>query len=65
MVASAMVLNSHLIHDGETFLWWVVDGEPSTVMVSHPTRGTRTCPIDGDPAQTARELAKDILAASD
>jgi hypothetical protein len=61
MVASTMVLNGHLIQEGVRFIWWVVDGQPSTVTVSHPSLGTRTCSVDRDPKAVARQLAKEIL----
>jgi hypothetical protein len=64
MVASTMVLNGQLIQEGVKFVWWVVDGTPSQVTVSHPARGTRTCDCHGDPLSTARKLAREILAHS-
>ncbi len=62
MVRNTMVLNGHLIQEGVRFMWWVVDGEPSTVTVSHPGRGTRTGAMYGDPEHVARQLARDLLA---
>jgi hypothetical protein len=63
MVNDTLVLNGQLIQEGERFLWWVVDGSPSRVTVSHPARGTMTCIVDGDPKQLARSLAREILGA--
>lgn len=64
MIASTMVLNGHLIQEGVKFFWWVVDGPPPKVTVSHPLHGTRTSLFDGDPVRAARKLAKEILAES-
>jgi hypothetical protein len=61
MVHDTLVLNGQLIQEGERFLWWVVDGSPSRVTVSHPARGTMTCIVDGDPKSLARSLAKQIM----
>lgn len=63
MLTSTMVLNGYLIQEGVKFVWWVVDGTPLRVTVSHPARGTRTRDSDGDPARTARKLAQEMLAA--
>jgi hypothetical protein len=61
MVADTVVLNGQLIQHGERFLWWVVSGAPSRVTVSHPARGTITRAFEGDPQQSARKLAREIL----
>lgn len=63
MVSDTLVLNGQLIQEGEKFLWWVVDGNPSKVTVSHPARGTMTCVVDGDPKRAARMLARKILGS--
>lgn len=63
MVNDTLVLNGQLIQDGERFLWWVIDGNPSRVTVSHPARGTMTCVVDGDPKRAARLLAQEILGS--
>jgi hypothetical protein len=62
MVADTVVLNGQLIQNGERFLWWVVSGAPSRVTVSHPARGTITRVFEGDPKQSARTLAKEMLS---
>lgn len=62
MVTTTVVLKGHLIQAGVRFLWWVVDGSPSRVTVSHAALGTRSCAVAGDPEQTARELARHLLA---
>jgi hypothetical protein len=64
MVGTTMVLNGYLIQEGVRFLWWVVDGAPSRVTVSHPSRGTRTCTVSGDPKLLARKLARELLSES-
>lgn len=60
---STMVLKGQLIHQGIRFLWWVVDGTPAVVTVSHPARGTRSGETHHDPVRTARGLAEQILAS--
>lgn len=57
-----MVLKGHLIQGGVKFLWWVIDGAPSTVTVSHPSLGTRSRTVTGDLKEHARRLADEMLA---
>lgn len=57
-----MVLKGHLIQNGVRFLWWVIDGTPSTVTVSHPALGTRSRAVSGDLTQHARQLADEMLS---
>lgn len=64
MVENTVVLNGHLIQEGVRFLWWVVDGVPSRVTVSHPSIGTRTCTVSGDPKVLAKKLARELLCES-
>lgn len=59
-----MVLKGHLIQKGVRFLWWVIDGSPSTVTVSHPALGTRSRAVEGDLKTHARGLADEMLAAA-
>jgi hypothetical protein len=63
MVNDTLVLKGQLIQEGERFIWWVIDGNPSRVTVSHPARGTMTCVVDGDPKRAARLLAQEILGS--
>jgi hypothetical protein len=62
VITSTVVINGHLIHEGIKFLWWVTDGQPARVTVSHPLHGTRTGIIDANPEHHARVLAREILA---
>lgn len=62
MVTSTVVLTGHLIQEGVKFLWWVTDGKPARVTVSHPLHGTRTRVAEKDPENQARALAKELLA---
>ncbi|HEX6998723.1 MAG TPA: hypothetical protein VF322_11300 [Gammaproteobacteria bacterium] len=62
MITSTVVINGQLIQGGVRFLWWVTDGTPARVTVSHPLHGTKTQPVDADPEQQARALARELLA---
>ena len=61
MVTSTVVLNGQLIIEGVKFLWWVVDGQPARLTVSHPLYGTETRPADKKPERQARALARRLL----
>ena len=61
MVTSTVVLNGQLIIEGVKFLWWVTDGRPARVTVSHPVHGTKTQPAADDAEQQARGLARAML----
>lgn len=62
MVTSTVVLTGHLIQEGIRFLWWVTDGKPARVTVSHPLHGTKTQVAAKDPENQARALARELLA---
>jgi hypothetical protein len=44
------------------FLWWVIDGRPARLTVSHPLYGTEIRPAEKEPEQQARMLARRLLA---
>ena len=62
MVTSTVVLSGQLIIEGVKFLWWVTDGRPARVTVSHPIHGTKTQTADTQPEAQARSLARILLA---
>ena len=62
MVTSTVVLHGQLIIEGVKFLWWVIDGQPARLTVSHPLYGTEVRPVDKEPEQQARALARKLLA---
>ena len=64
MVTSTVVLNGQLIIEGVKFLWWVIDGRPARLTVSHPLYGTETRPAEKEPEQQARQLARRLLEAA-
>jgi hypothetical protein len=51
-----------LIIEGTKFLWWVIDGQPARLTVSHPLYGTEIRPAETEPEQQARRLARRLLA---
>jgi hypothetical protein len=57
-----VVLSGHLIIEGVKFLWWVTDGKPARVTVSHPMHGTKTQIAERHPEMQARTLARALLA---
>jgi hypothetical protein len=61
MVSSTVVLNGQLILEGVKFVWWVTDGQPARVTVSHPVHGTRTQRAETTPEKQARALARALL----
>ena len=61
MVTSTVVLHGQLIIEGVKFLWWVTDGRPARLTVSHPLYGTETRPAEQEPEQHARTLARRLL----
>lgn len=61
MVTSTVVLNGQLILEGVKFLWWVTDGQPARVTVSHPVHGTKTQRAEADRELQARALARALL----
>ena len=62
MVTSTVVLHGQLIIEGVKFLWWVIDGRPARLTVSHPLYGTEIRPAEKEPEQQARMLARRLLA---
>jgi hypothetical protein len=62
VVTSTVVLHGQVIIEGVKFLWWVIDGQPARLTVSHPLYGTETRPADKEPEQQARALARTLLA---
>jgi hypothetical protein len=64
VVTSTVVLNGQLIIEGVKFLWWVTDGRPSRVTVSHPLHGTKTQLSESNPEQQAKTLARAMLGES-
>jgi hypothetical protein len=62
MVSTTVVLNGHLILEGVKFLWWVTDGQPARVTVSHPLHGTKTQRSQDAPELQARALARMLLS---
>jgi hypothetical protein len=61
VVTSTVVLHGQLIIEGVKFLWWVTDGRPARLTVSHPLYGTETRPAEREPEQHARTLARRLL----
>lgn len=62
MVTSTVVLSGQLIIEGVKFLWWVTDGRPARLTVSHPIHGTKTQTVDSQPEAQARGLARIMLS---
>ena len=62
MVTSTVVLHGQVIIEGVKFLWWVIDGQPARLTVSHALYGTEIRPADKDPERQARALARQLLA---
>lgn len=63
MITSTVVIRGQLIIEGIKFLWWVTDGRPARVTVSHAIYGTETQTAGSDPESQARTLARAMLAA--
>lgn len=61
MVTSTVVLHGQLIIEGVKFLWWVIDGQPARLTVSHPLYGTEIRPAEKEPEPQARRLARRLL----
>jgi len=62
VVTSTVVLHGQVIIEGVKFLWWVIDGQPARLTVSHALYGTEIRPADKDPERQARALARQLLA---
>jgi hypothetical protein len=56
-----VVLNGQLIIEGVKFIWWVTDGRPARVTVSHPLHGTKTQLAERNPERQAKSLARTLL----
>lgn len=65
MTTSTVVLNGQLIIEGVKFLWWVTDGRPARVTVSHPVHGTKTQLADRNPERQAKALARTMLGVDE
>ncbi len=61
MVTTTVVLQGQLIIEGVKFLWWVTDGEPARLTVSHPLHGTATAVAEKGPERQARSMARAML----
>jgi hypothetical protein len=61
VVTSTVVLHGQLIIEGVKFLWWVIDGQPARLTVSHPLYGTEIRPAEREPEPQARRLARRLL----
>jgi hypothetical protein len=64
MLTSTVVLNGQVIIEGVKFLWWVTDGRPARITVSHAAYGTLTKAAETSPETQARALARSLLAAA-
>ncbi|HUL82801.1 MAG TPA: hypothetical protein VL131_11685 [Gammaproteobacteria bacterium] len=64
MVTSTVVLHGQVIIEGVKFLWWVIDGQPARLTVSHALYGTEIRPADKNPERQARALARQLLAGA-
>jgi hypothetical protein len=64
VVTSTVVLSGHVIIEGVKFLWWVTDGRPARVTVSHPIHGTKTQTAESQPEAQARTLARAMLSTT-
>jgi hypothetical protein len=64
MLTSTVVLNGQVIIEGVKFLWWVTDGRPARITVSHAAYGTLTKAAETDLEYQARALARSLLAAA-
>lgn len=65
VVTSTVVLSGQLIIEGVKFLWWVTDGRPSRVTVSHPVHGTKTQTAESRPEAQAKALARSLLGVAE
>jgi hypothetical protein len=61
VITSTVVLSGQLIIEGVKFLWWVTDGRPARITVSHPAHGTKTQLAERNPEQQAKALARALL----
>lgn len=63
MVTSTVVLSGQVIIEGVKFLWWVTDGNPARLTVSHAVHGTKTQTAEKEPERQAKMLARALLAS--
>jgi hypothetical protein len=61
VVTTTVVLQGQLITEGVKFLWWVTDGRPARITVSHPLHGTKTARAGANPEQQAKTMARTLL----
>ena len=61
-VSTRIISQRELIVDGAPFQWWVVGEHPSLVTVRSSVFGSLTKFTDGDVAELAAALAKELLA---
>jgi hypothetical protein len=61
VVTTTVVLHGQIIIEGVKFLWWVTDGRPARITVSHPLHGTKTAQAEPSPEQQAKALARSLL----
>ena len=61
-VSTRIISQRELVVDGAPFQWWAVGENPSLVTVRSTVFGSLTKFTDGDVAQVAASLAKELLA---
>jgi hypothetical protein len=61
LVTTTVVLNGQIIVEGIKFLWWITDGRPARITVSHALHGTQTCVAEASPERQAKVLARTLL----
>jgi hypothetical protein len=61
LVTTTVVLNGQIIIEGVKFLWWVTDGRPARITVSHALHGTKTAVAEPAHERHAKALARKLL----
>jgi len=61
-ISTRIISQRELVIDGAPFQWWAVGEHPSLVTVRSTVFGSMTKFTDGDVAQVAAALAKELLA---
>ena len=61
-ISTRIISQRELVIDGAPFQWWAVGEDPSLVTVRSTVFGSMTKFTDGDVAQVAASLAKELLA---
>jgi hypothetical protein len=61
-ISTRIISQRELVVDGAPFQWWAVGDHPSLVTVRSTVFGSMTKFTDGDVAQVAASLAKELLA---